>query len=98
MCVELFVTSSRYSALEVRDLDEVALLSEDGGGVGGSGSEGEESVWENSGSTRRTRWRRRIRSHTTLVSLLFNGGWLIVLKKWVECVCGVCQGVYLGVV
>ncbi len=49
-------------------------MSEDG--VGGSD---EETVWEGGGS--HTRWQRRIRSHSTLVSLLFNGGWVVVLKK-----------------
>ena len=66
--------TSRYSALDVKDLDEVPLMSEDG--VGGSD---EETVWEGGGS--HTRWQRRIRSHSTLVSLLFNGGWVVVLKK-----------------
>ncbi len=67
---------SRYSALDVHDLDEVPLMSEDGG-VGES--ENEETLWEASGS--HTKWRRRIRSHTTLMSLLLNGGWIVVLKK-----------------
>ena len=70
----------RYSALNVKDLDDVPLMSEDGGAGEGGDSEDEEStLWEAGGS--RTRWKRRIRSHTTLVSLFFNGGWLVVLKK-----------------
>ncbi|XP_064393299.1 probable phospholipid-transporting ATPase IIA isoform X2 [Halichondria panicea] len=74
----------RYSALDVKDLDEVPLMSEDG--VGGSD---EETVWEGGGS--HTRWQRRIRSHSTLVSLLFNGGWVVVLKNCVSSLLSVCR-------
>jgi len=70
------VFNARYSVLEGRELDEVPLVSEDGGVV----SDEEETIWEASG----TRWRRRIQSHSTLVSLLFNGGWSVVLKKSVK--------------
>ena len=56
-------------------MDEVPLMSEDGGGE----EDEETTLWEGGGS--QTKWHRRIRSHSTLVSLLFDGGWQVVLKK-----------------
>ena len=84
-CTSKFLSSNshtycRYSALNVKDLDDVPLMSEDGGaGEGGDSEDEENTFWEAGGS--RTRWKRRIRSHTTLVSLFLYGGWLVVLKK-----------------
>ena len=55
----LLAHTCRYSALNVKDLDDVPLMSEDGGAGEGGDSEDEEStLWEAGGS--RTRWESHV--------------------------------------
>jgi hypothetical protein len=77
-----------YTALQLNDMDmdEIPLMSDEMGVVS---DEDEEEVelkeevegvmWQGLGG--RKKWQRRIRSHTTLLGLIFGGGWQVVLAK-----------------
>ena len=76
----------RYSALELNDmdLDEIPLMNEERGVASDEEREEEKddvegTVWHQLGGRRR--WQQRMRSHSTLVGLIFGGGWKVVLKK-----------------
>ncbi len=71
-----------YSSLvqEAEILDEVPLLSEgeeEEEEEGEEGEEGEEVAWRAS----RRKWQRRLRSQSSFVAWLFDGGWQLLLKK-----------------
>ena len=65
--------------LEGESLDEVPLMREEGEGEGEESGESSREMWVG-----RRRWRNRIRSRSSLVGLLFDGGWQLLLRKWVE--------------
>lgn len=74
-----------YTALELSDMDEVPLMSDERG-VASDEEEGEEEVeemegmvWQRLGG--RKKWQRRMRSHTTLLGLICGGGWQVMLAK-----------------
>ena len=77
----------RYTALEVNDMDDVPLMNEEGGVP--SDDEEDEGEGEERGSGKgawhhlggRRNWQQQMRSHSTLLGLLFGGGWQIALKK-----------------
>ena len=67
----------RYLSLEAENMDEVPLMSDSGEEEEedeGGGREGEECL-------RSKRWKNRIKSHSSFVSWLCDGGWLLLLKK-----------------
>ena len=60
-----------YSPLDVGDMDEVPLMSD-----GEEDSDEEETtIWESK------KWQRRLKSRSTLYTLIFDGGWQLMLKK-----------------
>ncbi len=79
----------RYSALEVSDMDDVPLMNEERGVASDEeeeeeGEEGEEKgggvgAWHRLGGRRN--WQRQIRSRSSLLGLLFGGGWQVALNK-----------------
>ena len=77
-----------YTPLEVNDMDEIPLMSDEKGVVSDEEEEeGEEEakdeaeglVWQRLGG--RKKWQQRMRSHTTLLGLICGGGWQVVLAK-----------------
>ena len=78
----------KYSSLEVGDMDEVPLINEEDEREEeeeededdkGNQREGRMSLWYQLGGRRR--WRQRMKSHSTLMSLLCGGGWHVVWNK-----------------
>lgn len=77
-----------YTSLELSDMDEIPLMSDERGVASDEEEEEEEEemmeevegvVWQRLGG--RKRWQRRMRSHTTLLGLICGGGWQVVLAK-----------------
>ena len=75
-----------YSSLSSYDLMEE--MGEEGEGEGGEEGEGgwesgeEEELLEKSRWASRRKWEQRIRSHSSLVSWFFDGGWQLLLKRY----------------
>lgn len=77
-----------YTPLEVNDMDEIPLMSDEKGmasdeeeeEVEEEGKEEAEGVvWQRLGS--RKKWQQRMRSHMTLLGLICGGGWQVLLAK-----------------
>ncbi len=74
----------RYSALDIDDMDQIPLMNDEGGVASEEEIEEEKeevdnTIWQHVGGKKR--WQQRMRSHSTLVSLLCGGGWQIMLTK-----------------
>ncbi len=68
-------------------MDDVPLMSDDRGVVSEEEEEGEGGEGEDGGSGGqgawhgRRNWQTQIRSHSTLIGLVFGGGWQVALSK-----------------
>lgn len=73
-----------YTALELSDMDEVPLMSDERGVASDEEVEEEREeveglAWQRLGGRRK--WQRRMQSHWTLLGLICGGGWQVVLSK-----------------
>ena len=65
----------RYLQLESENLDEVPLINE-GMDEGEGEGEAEKPAWNE-----RQKWRHRLKSQSTFISWICDGGWQLLLKK-----------------
>ena len=78
----------RYLKLESENLDEVPLISE-GVEEGEGEGEAEKPAWNE-----RQKWRHRLKSHSTFISWICDGGWQLLLKKWAAI--GISVSIYIA--